>query len=169
MTEAMLELESKIPNQQKAWWSNTLHNAHFKVKYWRVKLSQEKHQYEDHSVFTAIQDKIQEFLEQPAEEMMDNKATMDRERVMKRIKEVENSKMVFNTLQRYLQVGDRLGLTHVDMPDWGRVELLCAMGFTTLFNHVQLIQIWMMITCTTLFFNQVDWQQSLVIGSHTEE
>eukprot|EP00957_Ditylum_brightwellii_P170263 12961343-Ditylum_brightwellii.AAC.1 len=57
---------------------------------------------------------------------------MDRGRVIKRIKEAENSKRMFSTIRRYLHQGDRLGLTHVDISDWGRVELLCAIGFTTL-------------------------------------
>eukprot|EP00957_Ditylum_brightwellii_P210873 15365507-Ditylum_brightwellii.AAC.2 len=54
----MIGPEKKVPVPHKAWWSDTVRNAHLIVLYWKTKLSLQKHQQQDESIIQEIADKL---------------------------------------------------------------------------------------------------------------
>eukprot|EP00957_Ditylum_brightwellii_P040594 3072922-Ditylum_brightwellii.AAC.1 len=58
VTEAMIGPKKKVPIPHKAWWSNTVQNAHLMIQYWQTKLSLQKHQQRDESIIQEIANKL---------------------------------------------------------------------------------------------------------------
>eukprot|EP00957_Ditylum_brightwellii_P067497 5123696-Ditylum_brightwellii.AAC.2 len=58
LTTAMLEPEHKIPIPHRAWWSDTVCNAHIIVQYWKIKLSLLCNKQHDESILEEIHDQL---------------------------------------------------------------------------------------------------------------
>eukprot|EP00957_Ditylum_brightwellii_P058243 4416398-Ditylum_brightwellii.AAC.1 len=54
----MLDVEKKIPQQHRPWWSEELHKAYLVVRYWRRQITYKKRGKEDLDILHKLVDEI---------------------------------------------------------------------------------------------------------------
>eukprot|EP00957_Ditylum_brightwellii_P135765 10354345-Ditylum_brightwellii.AAC.1 len=58
LNTAMLDPERRVPIPNRAWWSDTIRNAHFLVQYWKTKMSLQHHNQHDDTALEDISNKL---------------------------------------------------------------------------------------------------------------
>eukprot|EP00957_Ditylum_brightwellii_P088680 6753589-Ditylum_brightwellii.AAC.1 len=66
---------------------------------------------------------------------------------------------MYALIRRYLKLGDRAGLHHVNVPEWDWFELAMFICWTAVFQHTPQIQMWMATACLTMFLLLILWHE----------
>jgi hypothetical protein len=98
----------------------------------------------------------QDFLEQLADELMEEDDTQDRAVIVHKIRDAESKRRMYAVMKKYFKPGNKAGITHLDVPEWDKFELICIMCFATPFYNMPHIQWWMTITCLVMFHKLID-------------
>eukprot|EP00957_Ditylum_brightwellii_P101398 7727413-Ditylum_brightwellii.AAC.1 len=77
---------------------------------------------------------------------MEDDDTQDRAVIVHRICEAESKRRMHAVMKKCFKTGNKAGITHLYVLEWGKFELFCITCFSMAFHNLPHIQWWMTVT-----------------------